>query len=147
MFSKVKLIASGAAVLTVVLVVYFGYRHYSNLIKDKSLVEQTNVTLRNALDIESATVRDLRNATGDWKDAQERLLQHVKEMQENSDDAELETKHLRQMFSEMDWDSTTVNSTTDRLWGLISATTERGSNRIGEADSTATAESETGRAD
>lgn len=148
---KAKLIGGGVAVLALVLTFYFGYRHYTNLIKDKSIAEQTSVTLKNALDIESATVRDLRSATGAWKDSQSELLQIIEEMQENTNAAEQETKRLRRELPAIDWSSASAdsiaNAIIDRLWRNVATATERGHDRIGAPDSTTVAEPDTSRAD
>lgn len=151
MFGNMKMIGLGVLGIGVALTIYLGYRHYTRLIEKVNVAEQTATVLQTGLDIERATVRDLRDATGDWKDDRTQLLRHVEEMQEASYEAALETKHLRKMFSEIDWNSvdadSVANATTDRLFSLIASATERGDDRSGETDTASDATTEADRAD
>lgn len=144
MLGKIKLFAGGLGVIAIVTVAYLGYRQYNSMLSKISHLEQTNTVLKTGLDMQSATVGDLRNATGEWRDSRARLLAHIKEMQEVADEAQLETERLRELFSETDWDSVAAdslaNTTVDRLWGSIASATKRGDDRGGEADSTTTAD-------
>jgi CHASE3 domain sensor protein len=146
MFGNIKIIAFGALGLGMLFAVYLGYRHYTKLIDARNVAEQTNTVLQTALDIESATVRELSNAAGDWRDDRARLLVHIEEMQEAADEAEREKKHLRELFAEMDWSSAAADSVagaiTDRLFGQITSATERGSDRGGAPDTSAVADPE-----
>lgn len=147
MLGKVKMIAGGVLALGVLFTVYMGYRHYNKVLDARNLAVQTNTVLQTALDIEAATVRDLRNAAGDWRTDRAELLANIEEMQEAADEAEREKKHLRELFASMDWSAALADSvataTTDRLFGLIATSSEYRDGGSGETDPSATTGAET----
>ena len=121
-----KWFVAGLAGLVVVTTIFFGYRHYTGLIKDLEVLRASQAQQQMALDIQRQSVLDLSGVIEEYKDAQADLERTVTEMMGEAHEAREEARRLRRMFAEIDWEAlapadvdSVAAATIDRLWRLL----------------------------
>ena len=143
-----KPVLAGLAGLVIITMLGLGYRHYTGLLDRVETLQAQSATLTLGLDTERAAVVDLLDVVGEWEKSQADLVGKIKEMQNESNEARAETRRLRELFAELDFDDlapaaldSLADDTTDRLWRLIDDATDprrygSSGTAAGEADST-----------
>lgn len=125
----------GLAIMTTI---YFGYRHYNNLLADMELLQARHTQIEVGLEVEKKAVVVLKDTIETWEASQKKILNTVREMQEKAHEATKETRRLQQLFSEIkledlsaDAADSVANDVSDRLWDNIYSSTSS----IGYGDS------------
>jgi len=135
-----KPVIIGLAAVVLATSIGLGYHHYTGLLARVETLQAETSTLRLGLDTEREAVVQLQDVIKDWEETQADLLERVKEMQDEANEARAETRRLRQLFAELDFHAmapaaidSVADATTDRLWRLIHTATDPGGYGAGGA--------------
>jgi regulator of replication initiation timing len=120
-----KIGAFGLGALAIGIIVFLGYKHYTNIIEENKTLTVNNQKLEQGIELQNEIIEKQIDSIKEWQAYRRSLFQVLEDIRQSQIESKQETKRLSKLFSEHNFENLT-----NKKPGLIERRINRGTDRI-----------------